>query len=203
MYFSVALHFTWLVLHYVIEDQITIYLYEKILIKALKSFLKSWVLPLLTFKIVWIFLFNWTSETSSECHLCYTVDIWTVFMIYNLKIHYLKRSNANYIDKLNYLPLSIKTAQVDYSFPNQVSFGLVLLMILLWLLSCLSMTEIPGTEYELIIREYYLLNNQKSFFRSSYCGAVVINPTSIRKDTGSIAGLAPWIKHPALLWAVV
>ena len=52
-------------------------------------------------------------------------------MIYNLKIHYLKRSNANYIDKLNYLPLSIKTAQVDYSFPNQVSFGLVLLMILL------------------------------------------------------------------------
>ena len=33
----------------------------------------------------------------------------------------------------------------------------------------------------------------------SYCGSVVISPTSIHEDAGLILGLAQWIKDPALL----
>ena len=34
--------------------------------------------------------------------------------------------------------------------------------------------------------------------RSSHCGLVVTNPTSIHEDTGSIPGLTQWVKDPAL-----
>ena len=34
---------------------------------------------------------------------------------------------------------------------------------------------------------------------SSHCGSVVMNPTSISKDAGSIPGLAQGVKDPALL----
>ena len=40
-------------------------------------------------------------------------------------------------------------------------------------------------------------------FRSSHCGSVVTNPTSIHEDAGLIPGLAQRVKDPGLLWAVV
>ena len=36
--------------------------------------------------------------------------------------------------------------------------------------------------------------------RSSCCGSVVMNPTSIHKDVGLIPGLAQWVKDSVLLW---
>ena len=35
---------------------------------------------------------------------------------------------------------------------------------------------------------------------SSYCGATETNPTSSHEDSGSIPGLAQWVKDPVLLW---
>ena len=38
---------------------------------------------------------------------------------------------------------------------------------------------------------------------SSYCGSAVMNTIRTHEDTGSILGLAQWVKEPALPWAVV
>ena len=39
--------------------------------------------------------------------------------------------------------------------------------------------------------------------RSSHCGPVVTNLTSIHEDESSIPGLSQWVRHPALPGAVV
>ena len=39
--------------------------------------------------------------------------------------------------------------------------------------------------------------------KSSHCGSVVMNPTSIHEDEVSIPGPSQWVKDPALPWAMV
>ena len=38
---------------------------------------------------------------------------------------------------------------------------------------------------------------------SSHCGSMVMNPTSTHEDSGSIPGLAQWVKDPVLPQALV
>ena len=44
---------------------------------------------------------------------------------------------------------------------------------------------------------------KKSFWRSSYCGSVEMNLTSIYEDEGLIPGPAQWVKDLEVLWAAV
>ena len=46
-------------------------------------------------------------------------------------------------------------------------------------------------------------NDQNDRTKSSHCGSVEMNPTSIHEDAGSIPGLAHWVKNPELPRAVV
>ena len=39
---------------------------------------------------------------------------------------------------------------------------------------------------------------KRFYLRSSHGGLVVMDPTSIHEDVGSIPGLAQWVKDPAL-----
>ena len=57
---------------------------------------------------------------------------------------------------------------------------------------------------KLLCEVWVLLTHKESPFfksqqaRSSHCGSVAMNPTSIHKDTGSIPGLMHWVKDLAL-----
>ena len=47
------------------------------------------------------------------------------------------------------------------------------------------------------------LNVKNTIIGSCHGGTVLTNLTSIHEDMGLISGFAPWVKDPALLWAVV
>ena len=57
---------------------------------------------------------------------------------------------------------------------------------------------------EIALKYIYLMSNLfNTKIRSSHCGSVVTNLTSIHEDAGSIPVLAQWVKNMALSWAVV
>ena len=50
---------------------------------------------------------------------------------------------------------------------------------------------------------FHLRFKSNNYFRSSHCGSVEMNPTSIPEDAGLIPGLAQWVKDPRVRWAGV
>ena len=56
----------------------------------------------------------------------------------------------------------------------------------------------PGRQNIIWVSDCWGLNSSCAW--SSRCGSVVMNPASIHEDTGSILGLAKWVKDLVLLW---
>ena len=65
----------------------------------------------------------------------------------------------------------------------------------IWCFDCCGPGSISGLGTE--------ENPHQATAGSSCCGSVVTNPTRIHEDTGSIPGLAQWVKDPALLWLLL
>ena len=64
-------------------------------------------------------------------------------------------------------------------------------------LNCRTMTmgTRGPTDHSSAVAEQFF---SKKYFGSSYGGSVVTSPTSMHEDSGSIPGLAQWVKDPVL-----
>ena len=49
-----------------------------------------------------------------------------------------------------------------------------------------------------LYRKFKKYKKKKKKKGNSHCGSVVMNPTGIHEDTGSIPGLVWWVRDPAL-----